>query len=331
MNPNEFTTLLDLAKAKGHDTTEGILEIGQTLVPEIELIPGRTIGGKDFTLPVKTSRPHAGFRKTNEGVTTGKSGYDFYPVQCYLASMQLEVDARIADVHPFGREAFLAEEMDGGARSMFETLGSQIYYGDYADDDGFLGYEKFLTDQNGDVLDSLVVDAGGTGDNLTSVYLVNVGGPHGVKFVFGGNGSFNDQDAWNATKLKDDNGRKYDGLENGIEFWIGLQLAPNSVIRIANVDTTEDEDATGQLTDELIARANKRFKRGFGATHIFANKDAKFVLQKNRSAVGSNANDRIKGEIAGSDRGTWAPAPTDSAGLPIVETDSIVTGEDEAS
>ena len=332
MNPNQLVTLLDLAALKGTDTTEGILDIVQTLVPEIGIIPGRTIAGNGFMLPVKTGRPGAGFRKANAGkALDGKSSYDKYPVNCYIASMQLEVDARIADAHPFGRDAFLAEEMDGGARTLAENLGEQIYYGTSADDEGFLGYREFLTDENGAVLDSLVLDAGGTGDNLTSVYLTNIGGAHGIKWVYGGNGSFNDQEAWKSEKLRDANGNAYPGYGNALDFWIGLQLSPNSVVRIANVDTTEDESATGQLTDELIARAVKRFPRGFRPNQIFMNKDAKFVLQKNRSATMSNGNAKVIGDVQGSERGTWAPEPTSSSNLPLVETDCLLTGEEQAA
>lgn len=326
---NEFTTLLDLAKLKGVDTTEGVLELGQKIAPEIAAIPGRTIAGREFSLPVRTGRPKAGWRRTNEGTETGKSDYDFYNVSCFIASMQLEVDARVADVHPFGRETFLAEEMDGGTRTLFENISSQVYYGDQANDKSFMGYEQFLKDPDGTILDSLVVDAGGTGANLTSVYLVNVGGPHGVKFVFGGNGSFNDQEAWEKTKLKDSSGNKYDGYENGLEFWIGLQLAPNSVVRIANVDVGEAA-TTNQLTDQLIAKAIQRFPRGFAPTHIFANKEARFSLQTTRSAVTQNSNSRIEGS-PGSEGGHWAPQPSDSSGLPIVETDGLLVGEAEAS
>jgi hypothetical protein len=308
---NQFMTLLDLAKLKGHDSTVGIFELGQKLVPEIATFPGRTIAGRDYTVPVRTNKPKSGFRKANEGVETGKSTFDFFPVQCYIADAQLEVDKAIADVHPFGRETFLADEMTAQTNSMFETISSQIYYGDDAGEEGFAGLQKFLTDADGAPLTDLMIDAGGSGG--TSAYLVRLG-LQGIHFVYGGNGSINDQEAWVKTKTTRGS-KKLDIYENGLMFWIGLQLAPNSVVRIANIDPNTPAN---YLTDEMIADAADLFPDGYGPTHIITNKKGRLSLQKNRSA---NAN-RL-----GEDATLWAPTPVDSNDLPMMLTSGLVNNE----
>jgi len=95
-----------------------------------------------------------------------------------------------------------------------------------------------------------------------------------------------------------------------VAAYVGMQIGgAYSVGRLANL--TEDSGKT--LTDALIAELLEKFKANQMPTHLAMSRRSLFQLQASRTATNAT--------------GSPAPIPTESFGVPIVPTDSIVDTE----
>lgn len=309
---NEYPSLLDLAKLKGTDLAVGVVDNASRFCPEVTRIPGRPIMGTSYDISVLTSKGRGGFRSANEGVETTKSKYDKQHVESFIFDAQLEVDKAVADAAPFGRESYLSEQALTQTEGNFEALGEQFYYGTTADSKGFLGISQ-------NVEAALRVNAAGdTADECTSVYAVfaDIRGAH---FVYGANGAIDVSDEWRVQKIVRDN-KSLTAYVNGMTFWIGLQIAPKAVGRIANLDFDH------LLTDKMVAELLSKFPMRTTPNLLLMNRRAAYQLQSSRSAVTIQNGPKSSTSIE-----NWAPAPTESNGVPIIVTESIKDTESVVS
>lgn len=303
---NELISLLDIAKLRGNDQVVGTIEEVLTAAPEFTTIMGREIAGTSYTTQIRTALPKTQFRRANEGVETGTSKWEKRKVECYILDAQMEADKAIADTHPFGLASFLADEAQAQTKSALLTVGSQFYYGNPSDTDfGFPGLQQFNDS-------SLVVDATGNSANAcTSVYAVKMG-IQGVHFVFGNGGRIDMAEEWRIQKIVKNN-KSLTCYVNGLTAWLGLQAGSKySVGRIKNLDGTKT------LTDALVGQLLSKFPVGFRPDFLFMNRRAALQLQTSRSATTNRL---------GAGQALWAPQPTESNGIPIVVSDSIVDTE----
>src|SRR5690606_26656052 len=104
--------------------------------------------------------------------------------------------------------------------------------------------------------------------------------------------------------------KKFHAYVTQVSAWLGLQIGgARSVGRIANLTA----DAGKGLTDALIAQLIAKFPAGKGPTHLVMNRRSLSQLQQSRTATNAT--------------GAPAPFPSESFGIPIVVTDSIVSTE----
>jgi len=96
----------------------------------------------------------------------------------------------------------------------------------------------------------------------------------------------------------------YPGLQIGNKYAVG---------RIKKITT----DSGKTLTDALIAQLLEKFPVGFRPDYLFMNRRSLRQLQSSRTATNPT--------------GAPAPFPSESFGIPIVVTDSIVSTETLAS
>lgn len=304
---NEQVTLLDLAKQKDVDLAVGVIDNAEKFAPEITLL-GRPVPGTSYDISVLEKRGRGGFRKANEGVETTKSQYSKKHVEAFIFDAQMEADKAVADAHPFGLGAYLAQEALNTTEGNFEVLGEQFYYGDVASSNGFAGLQKF-TEAN----TALRVNANGDeADGCTSAYLI-FNDLRGTHFVFGANGAIDTSDEWRIQKVVRDS-KSLSAYVNGMTFWIGLQIAPVSVVRIANID---DDNP---LTDKLVSAALEKFNLARQPNRLLMNRRARRLLQSSRSATTTNVR---SGQKTATGAEVWAPMPTESNGIPIIATESI--------
>lgn len=313
---DKFITFLDLTKRSGNDAAVGLVEEVTTHAPELSVVRGRSIPGTSFKTKVRTAlgKRAAGsgqlFRNANEGVDTTASTFAQKVSQCYFMDVQMQVDEALASGTGEGDSMgeLLTDEANGAFQESSIELGSQFYDGTDDDDKGFPGLKAAAgTD--------LVVDALGTGSRSRVWFIWN--DPKGVQFVFG-NGQGLEVGEWERQQVTDANSKKFFAYVNNAKAWIGLSVQHSKSLGYIHSCNTAKP-----MTDALAAELMSKFPVGMKPNLCFMNRDAAFQLQKSRSAT-SITNSSAK---AATGRDVFAPAPTETQGVPIVVTDSIVAAD----
>lgn len=297
-------TLLDIAKANGSDPVVGLIEEVVPAVPELAMFEARTIKGINYKTLVRTSLPTVAFRNGNEGTAATKSTYDNRLVETFILNPRFEVDQAVADAHEDGAEAYIAIEGIGMTVAAAVQVAKQIYYGTGTGGDakGFPGLVQ--------VVDSgLVVDAGGTTDNIASSVWAVKFGPQNAQLVVGMNGQLELSDVRRET-IYDASNNPLDGYVQTLLARIGLQVASKySVGRIKKLTT----DSGKGLTDSLLSQLYETFPVGHKPDAFMLSRRSLGQLQRSRTATNAT--------------GAPAPTPTDWEGVPLVATDSILNTE----
>lgn len=297
------TTLLDIAKANGSDAAVGLIEEVLTAAPEVNFGAARTIKGLSYKTLVRTGLPTSGFRNANEGTVPSKSTWENRVIECFTLNPRWECDKAVADRHEDGAAAFIALEAAGITRASMITMGSQFYYGTSNDAKGFPGLLAAYDSTN------MVVDAGGsTASTGSSVWAVKFG-PQDVQWVYGANGMLNVSDVTEA-RVTDASDNPYTAYVQEMLAYPGLQVGSKySVARIKKLTA----DSGKGLTDILIAQLLMKFPAGVKPDYLFMSRRSLAQLQASRTATTVT--------------GAPAPFPTESHGVPIQVTDSIVDTE----
>lgn len=299
-------TLLDIAKRTGSDSVIGVIEENLIHAPEFYTLPVRTVQGTTYKATLRTALPQGGFRKANAGIQISSSQYEQKTVNCFFWDVQMEVDEQIVDADPGELHDVLATEASGAFEGSIVSIGSQIYYGTDANAEGFSGFV-------GNVDPSMVVNAGGTGNETTSAWFVYEH-EQGVHIPVGNNGLLQMKE-WREAPVRDSKGGKYTAWHNNFKGFIGLNIGSKySIGRIKNI--TADKP----LNDQLGALMLSKFPAGRRPTRVFINRVGAYLLQNSRSAVGMVESDK-------GGRGAYAPLPEEIQGIPVVVTDSITTTE----
>ncbi len=304
--PNNLT-LLDLAKLNGADPIVGLIEEVATASPEVVTIPARTIRGTSYKTVARNSRPTVAFRQANEGTAATKSNFTERLVECFILSARVEVDKAVARGYEDGEAALQAIEAAGVMRAALSTVGSQTIYGTSSGAKGFFGLQQLIATFG----DELVLDAGGTTDNVaTSVYAIKAGNT-GVQYVYG-NGTTFDLGAFREGDATDAAGNRFAALIADLTAWIGLQCVNKYAVgRIKDITTDNGKG----VTDAKIAELLSKFPIGETPTHLLMNRRSAFQLQTSRTMTASTKQEAFTGILPG--------RPTESFGIPIIITDSI--------
>ena len=308
--PNNLT-LLDLAKLNGADPIVGLIEEVATASPEVVTIPARTIRGTSYKTVARNSRPTVAFRQANEGTDSTKSNFTERLVECFILSARIEVDKAVARGYEDGEAALQAIEAAGVMRAALSTVGTQTIYGSSATSKGFAGLQTLI----GTFGDELVVDAGGTTAGTgSSVYAIKASNT-GVQYVYG-NGTTFDLGAFREGDATDSNNKRFAALIADLTAWIGFQCVNKYAVGRLK-DCTADSGKG--VTDAKIAELLSKFPIGETPTHLLMSRRSAFQLQTSRTMTASTKQEAFTGIL---------PArPTESFGIPIIVTDSIVNTE----
>lgn len=306
-------TMLDIAKINGSDAEVGLIEEVQTHAPDVMALDSRTIRGTNYKTLIRAGLPSVGFRKANQGIAAGKSRIENKLVECYIFGGRVEVDRAVTVAHEDGEAAFKAMEAAGVAKASLINIGSQLYYGTAQDGSGFPGLQA-LADP------ALTMDAGGTtaatGSSVYAVYTA----PDGVRLVFGG-GKVLELGDWREETIYDDDDKGLPGFVADLMGWVGLQCVnKNAVGRLR--DCTADSGKG--VTDAKVAELLSKFPVGMKPNLLFMSRRSAYQLQTSRGVTIFTSSDGKK--VDGSAQ-TVAPMPTESNGVPIVVTDSLVDTE----
>lgn len=278
----------------------GIVDEVMPQVPELPQFPVlRLESGLTYTSWFLVELPTTGFRKLGDGIAASKGRYEQREFKCFLFSGRAEAERAAAAAEQGGMTSLEAKATKGTMLSALVELGQQIFYGVANEADGFPGLKAF-TPFGG----AYTHNATGSTDNTaTSVYGVKFGEDyaqliHGMGDPFA-LGDFRDQD------ITGNNGLPVPGRVADLEGWLGLQLKHKaSVLRVCNITAQSGKG----VTDTLLGDALDLLPTGIQPDVWFMNKRSRTQLRKSRSTP----------------ENVYPDMPTDSNGIPIITTDTIL-------
>lgn len=236
----------------------------QPLFDQAPMLPCND-GTRNIT-QVITEYPHLTSRGYNEGSDPGKFAASMRVDTCGMFAGYSVIDAKMLAQN--GDSArFRAMRDDVHIRGYAHDIATRIFQGSTKKDpkafDGFGVRYKAIGDQ--------VIDAGGTGTNLTDIWLINWDkafchlihpdkGLAGLQTFDRGEGD-----------VYDANGKRFRGYVTDFEWDLGLAIEDTAqVIRIANVDVDalKANPASTNLL-RLLIEANERLPEGAGSQAAF--------------------------------------------------------------
>jgi hypothetical protein len=266
--------------------------------------------GTSHKTTVRSGLPTVAWRMLNYGVQPSKSRSVQISDTCGMLEGYSEIDKKLAMLNGNSAAFRLSEDM-GFFQAMNHTMASKLIYGNIdADPEQIMGlaprYSSLSAENAGNI-----IDAGGTGSDNTSMWMVTWG-PNTVHGIYpkGSKAGLQHKDLGEVT-LEDAAGGYYQGLRTHYSWDCGLTLRDwRAVVRVANIDTTELADAgeTGfdgaDLPNYLIKAYNK----------------ARRYMKLGRSVIYCNETVMTAIDLIASNRSnTWFTTSEGIDGMPIVK------------
>lgn len=298
-------TLLDVAKRL--DPDGGAADIAEMLSQDNEMlmdmpwIEGNLPTGSRVT--VRTGLPDVAWRKLNQGVPQSKGTTAQIDETCGMLEAFGQVDIDLAMLNG-NTAAFRAGENRGFLEAMNQEMVSTVFYGDTAvNPERFLGLAPRFGDITGPDNADNIIDAGGTGTDNTSVYLIGWA-PHTIHGIYpkGSKAGLIHEDLGIETVL-DSSSRKYRAYQDRYQWKCGIAVRDwRYVVRIANIDTSDllKTAATGADLPDLLTRALERIHSMNGVRPVFyGNRTVRSFLRRqqvNKVSSSTLAFDTIAGK-----------------------------------
>jgi hypothetical protein len=260
-------TLVDVAKSL--DPQGKVALVAELLNQSNEVL--NYIPWKEGNLPhghkgvVRTGLPAITLRQFYKGVKVGKSGRATIEDVCAMAEGRNEIDQDLADLNG-NTAAFRLSEAQAFIESMNQTWAQQFSYGDTnVNPDGVLGLTprynsldpKYEQSKN-------VLDAGGTGNDNTSIWLVVFGENtvHGI-YPKGSKAGLTQEDL-GVIDAFDENNDRFRAYAELWKWKFGLHVRDwRYVVRIANVDVSDLTSQSGTQAITAPTWVNKMMIRAF--------------------------------------------------------------------
>lgn len=267
-------TLIDVLTELAPDGKQ--LDIAEVLTQQNEVLAdmhweqgNMVTGHKDAA---RTVLPTPSFRALNAGVPVTKAGSTQIEETCSLLEDFSQVDRELA-IMSGDVNAYRLKQARPHIQGMSNFMASNLFYGNANSNPlGFTGfanrYNTLVTTTNQSAAN--VINAGGTGSALRSIWLV-VWGPDTIFGIYPKNttGGLEHEDATNgngdqingappATVLTDASGNMYMGYRDHWLWRCGLFVKDwRFAVRVANIDPTAltISGATGPLLEDLMVQA----------------------------------------------------------------------------
>lgn len=270
-------TLADWAKRTDPDgkvpTIVELLSQTNPVLTDMRFVEGNLPTGNRTT--VRTGLPAATWRLLNYGVPSSKSTTAQVTDSTGMLETYAEIDKSLADLNGNTAEFRLSED-NAFLEAMNQQMAETVFYGDTRiNPQRFTGLSARYNDKSAKNAQN-IIDAGGTGSNLTSIWLVVWGSNtvHGI-FPKGQKAGLSHQDLGEQT-LKDANGGQYQGYRTHYKWDNGLTVRDwRYVVRIANIDTTKLGADDGPNIAKLMVQALHRIPNlQMGTAVFYMNRDA---------------------------------------------------------
>jgi len=233
---------------------------------------------------IRSGLPTVAWRLLNYGVQPSKSRTVQITDNTGMLEAYAEVDADLAELNN-NSNAFRLSEDVAFIEAMSQTLATTLFYGNTATDpEKFLGFApryNLTTAENG----GNIIDAGGTGSDNTSVWLVtwDESTCHGI-FPKGSTAGIHSEDKGKDT-VQDAAGGNYEAYRTHYQMKPGLTLRDwRYVVRIANVDVSSliadggTVSAGANLITDMIKAIHKLPTKGRGMRVFYANETIETYL-----------------------------------------------------
>ena len=243
--------LVDVAKGLDPDGKIGpvaeILNESNPIMSDIPWKEGNLLTG--HRIIQRASLPGASWRRLNEGVTTTKSTKKQVDETCAMLEAYGEVDKAIADLGG-NTAAFRASEdvahIEGMSQEFVDTL---LYGNTTTTPEEFKGLCARTS-----TVGTYILNAGGSGSDNTSIYLVGWGPVYGI-FPKGSKAGLHVQDLGEVT-LGDATNGYYQGYRTHYKWDCGFAVEDTRyLIRLANVDVS-DLATFGSTSDSSVNLIN---------------------------------------------------------------------------
>lgn len=305
---NTVPTLLDVAKRMSPDGT-GIMPIAELLTQENEMLAdmpwyeGNLPTGSRIT--TRTGLPDVIYRKLNAGVPPSKSTTAQVDEACGIIEGRGQVDVDLAMLNG-NTASFRLSESSAFIESMNQTMQRGVLYNNTdVTPESFLGLApRFSTKTvaNAQTANN-VIDAGGTGSNLTSIWLVGWG-PNTVHGIYpkGSQAGLVHKDLGEGDAF-DANGNRFRAFMDQYQWKCGIALKDwRYVVRIANIDVNAltKNAATGPDIIDLMTQALEQIQSLTGVNPAFyVNRRIRSFLRRqttNKVASGTLEYDNVAGK-----------------------------------
>ncbi len=317
-------TLADLASRM---TADGKIDpmIVEMLAETNEMLDDMTFieanGFTEHKTTVRSGLPAGTWRKLNYGVQPEKSRT--VPIKDSLGMLETyaEVDKALADLNGNSAAWRMSEER-AFVEGMNQTLATSLIYGDSSlDPEKFMGLAPRYNSLSAENAIN-IVDAGGTGSDNTSIWLI-VWGPntcHGI-YPKGSNAGLQVRDLGEDT-LTDAAGGRYQGYRTHYKWDAGMTLRDwRYVVRIANIDVsdlTKNAASGADLIDLMVQAIELIPNLGMGRPAFYVNRKLRSFLRRQITNK-SNVNLTLE-QVAGKKVLAFD-------GIPVRRTDAILGTE----
>lgn len=276
--------------------------------------------GTKEVVQLREKLPDIAWRMINKGSKPVKTGTKQASYTTGGKEAFSTVDERALQMNDNSNQWRLSEN-DGVQTALSNQMSESIFYGDEkVNPAGFTGFSAhYYSKQNTGVWGEQIIDAGGTGDNLTSLWIVTFGmdtvygiHPKGVPagYRYRDNG---------RVQCYDDNGDIFWGYQSQFNWDMGIAIRdPRYVVRLANIDTSTT--AGSNFINLLITALDQIWDPDKGKTVILCNRKVNTfinILAQEKANVNLHIDDFAGKKI------------THFWGYPILRNDAILNTESQ--
>jgi hypothetical protein len=312
-------TLVEVAKRLAPDGTQA--RIAEVLAEKNDILNDIPFRAANDTFSNKTIRrseePAGSFRKLNEGISPAMSKTTVKWDVIGLLESEGKHDVEVIDNMPDPKQARNDENVAHIA-GMGKTMATTLMYGSTVTTP-----EKFngLSVRLDSLSDTCVQGAGGTGSDLTSIYIVDWG-PDTVHGIYPKNSKAGlDHQNLGVQIVQDGSSNDYRAYVDWFTWRMGLAVKnPKAIGRVANI---ESSGASNLFDEDLLIKVLVQMTQGPGM-RIYVNKTVMaqmWIRLKDKTNVNYT---RLDGLDAGG-------APMAFNGIPIRQVDKIIDTESAVS
>ncbi|MBO7735123.1 MAG: hypothetical protein J6S67_21345 [Methanobrevibacter sp.] len=222
---------------------------------------------------VRTAIPHGQHRGYNEGV--GQASSQTKTIKDVISNIEIysTVDKQLIDESAHPKE-LMQSEQNAFIEGLSQDITDDLVYGNHDADPRYTnGLAHRLN-----AIGKYCIDMGGTGNALTSIYLIKWGMDKArIIYPRGSKNAGVEYNYLGEQTVKDSNGREYQAYRAHYRIARGLSVGHSaSIIRLANIDITASN--IGTAIAEKLVRVMPLLARGAGTVSIACNAEIKGLM-----------------------------------------------------